>query len=82
MLGRSFTRKELQLNQLKHEQLQIDFATLAHDDRIKLVHHPVKHETVIFFTKRRISTYSSWFSKMTNSPNVLTRKEKTTYLQQ
>ena len=40
MLGRSFTKAELQLNQLKHKQLppQIDFALLQ-NDTLKPVHY-------------------------------------------
>ena len=45
MLSRSFTKAELQLNQLKHKQLppQIDFALLQ-DNTLKPVHYLIKHE--------------------------------------
>ena len=44
MLSRSFTKAELQLNQLKHKQLppQIDFALLQ-DNTLKPVHYLIKH---------------------------------------
>ena len=49
MLSLSFTQKELQPIQLKqrHVPPQIHFATLIHDDQIKLVHFMVRHETVL-----------------------------------
>ena len=45
MLSRSFTKAELQLNQLKHKHLppQIDFALLQ-DNTLKPVHYSIKHE--------------------------------------
>ena len=45
MLSRSFTKAELQLNQLKHKHLppQIDFALLQ-DNTLKPVHYLIKHE--------------------------------------
>ena len=45
MLSRSFTKEELQLNQLKHKQLpsQIDFALLQ-NGTLKPVHYLIKHE--------------------------------------
>ena len=48
MLSRSFTRAELQLNQLKHKQFppQIDFALLQ-DNILKPVHYLIKHEEVL-----------------------------------
>ena len=50
MLSRSFFQKELQLNHVKHKQVpaQVLFATLTHDDQMKLkpVNYLVKHETV------------------------------------
>ena len=48
MLSRSFTKAELQINQLKHKQLppQIDFAKLQNDTR-KLVHYLIKHEEIL-----------------------------------
>ena len=44
MLSRSFTKAQLQLNQLKHKQLppQIDFAVLQ-DSTLKPVQNSVKH---------------------------------------
>ena len=48
MLSRSFTKAELQLNQLKHKQFppQIDFALLQ-DGTLKPVHYLVKHEEIL-----------------------------------
>ena len=48
MLSRSFTKAELQLNQLKHKQLppQIDFALLQ-DGTLKHVHYLIKHEEIL-----------------------------------
>ena len=48
MLSRSFTKAELQLNQLKHKQFQpqIDFALLQ-DNILKPVHYLIKHEEIL-----------------------------------
>ena len=48
MLSRSFTKAELQLNQLKHKHLppQIDFALLQ-DNALKPVHYLIKHEEIL-----------------------------------
>ena len=48
MLSRSFTKTELQLNQLKHKQLppQIDFALLQNGIP-KPVHYLIKHEEIL-----------------------------------
>ena len=48
MLSRSFTKVELQLNQLKHKQLppQIDF-TILQNDTLKSVHYLIKHEEIL-----------------------------------
>ena len=48
MLGRSFTKDELQLNQLKHKPLppQIDFALLQ-NGTLKPVHYLIKHEEIL-----------------------------------
>ena len=48
MLSRSFTKAELQLNQLKHKHLppQIDFAFLQ-DNTLKPVHYLIKHEEIL-----------------------------------
>ena len=48
MLSRSFTKAELQLNQLKHKQFppQIDFALLQ-DGTLKPVHYLIKHEEIL-----------------------------------
>ena len=47
-LSRSFTKAEIQINQLKQEQLppQIDFAILQHNT-LKTVHYLIKHEEVL-----------------------------------
>ena len=47
-LSRSFTKAELQLNQLKHKQVprQIDFAILQNDTP-KPVHYSIKHEEIL-----------------------------------
>ena len=48
MLSRSFTKAELQLNQLKHKRLppQIDFALLQNGTLIP-VHYLIKHEEIL-----------------------------------
>ena len=50
MLSRLFTKAELQLNQLKHKQLQlppqIDFALLQ-NGTLKPVHYLIKHEVIL-----------------------------------
>ena len=48
MLSRSFTKAELQLNQLKHKHLppQIDFALLQ-DNTLEPVHYLIKHEEIL-----------------------------------
>ena len=48
MLSRSFTKYELQLNQLKHKQLppQIDFALLQ-NDTLQPVHYLIKHDEIL-----------------------------------
>ena len=48
MLGRSFTKAEIQLNQLKHNQLppQINFAILQ-DSTLKAIQYLIKHEEVL-----------------------------------
>ena len=48
MLSRSFTKAELQLNQLKHKQLppQIDFAILQ-NGTLQPVHYLIKHEETL-----------------------------------
>ena len=48
MLSCSFTKVELQINQLKHKQLtpQIDFAILQHNTH-KAVHYLIKHQEVL-----------------------------------
>ena len=48
MLSRSFTKEELQWNQLKHKHLrpQIEFAVMNQANQIPPVHYLVKHETV------------------------------------
>ena len=48
ILSRSFTKAELQLNQLKHKQHppQIDFA-LVQDNTLKPVHYLIEHEEIL-----------------------------------
>ena len=48
MLSRSFTKAEIQINQLKQKQLppQIDFAKLHHNT-LKTVHYLIEHEEVL-----------------------------------
>ena len=48
MLGRFFTKAELQINQLKHKQLapQIEFAVLQ-NNALKPVHYLIKHEEAL-----------------------------------
>ena len=52
MLSSSFTKDELQINQLKHKHLppQIDFAVLQ-DSTLKPVHYLIKHEKVLAHQK-------------------------------
>ena len=48
MLGRSFRKAKLQINQLKHKQLpsQVDFAIIQ-DSILKPVHYLIKHEKLL-----------------------------------
>ena len=48
MLSRSFTKTDLQLNQLKHKQLppQIDFVILQNNS-LTPVHYLIQHEEVL-----------------------------------
>ena len=48
LLSRSFTKAELQLNQLKHKHLppQIDFALLQ-NNTLEPVHYLIKHEEIL-----------------------------------
>ena len=48
MLGRSFRKAKLQINQLKHKQLpsQIDFAIIQ-DSILTPVHYLIKHEELL-----------------------------------
>ena len=59
MLSRSFTKVDLQINQLKHKQLppQIDFAVLQ-DSTLKPVHYLIKHEESLTTSKTRLSANS------------------------
>ena len=52
MLSRSFTKSELQINQLKHKQHspQIDFALLQ-NDTLKPVHYLIKHAEILSHQK-------------------------------
>ena len=58
MLSRSFTKTELQLNQLKHKQLQpqIGFAILQ-NNTLKPVHYSIKHEEIIPYQKHDSHPY-------------------------
>ena len=53
MLGLSFTRRELQPNQSKHNCLnpQTYFETLAHDNQFKHVHYKSKHQIILALQK-------------------------------
>ena len=57
MLSCSFTKTELQLNQIKHKQLplQNDFALLQ-DDTLKPVHYLIEHEEILPHQKNMILT--------------------------
>ena len=48
LLSRSFTKEELQINQLKHKHLppHIDF-TILQNNKLKPVHYLIKHEEVL-----------------------------------
>ena len=52
MLSRTFTKKQLQVHQLRHKQLppQIEFSILK-DNQIKPVHYLVKHEEIKYNQK-------------------------------
>ena len=71
----SFTKAELQINQLKHKQLppQIDFAILQ-NDTLKPVHYLIKHEKIYLF-KNMTLTQFLLIMVQTNFPFVLTIKE-------
>ena len=58
MLNRSFTKSELQINQLKHKHLppQIDFAALQ-NSTLKPVHNLIKHEEVSPHQKRTLTQF-------------------------
>ena len=48
MLSRSFTKAELQLNQLKHKQLPPHFNfALLQDNTLKPVHYLIKHKEIL-----------------------------------
>ena len=77
MLSRSFTKAELQLNQLKHKQLpsQIDFALLQ-NGTLKPVHYLIKHEEkTSYLTKNLTLTQFSLIMVQINFPFVLMTKE-------
>ena len=59
MLSRSFTKVELQINQLKHKQLppQIDLVVLQ-DITPKPVHYVIKHEEVLPHQKMTLIQFS------------------------
>ena len=77
MLSRSFTKAELQLNQLKHKQLppQIDFALLQ-DNTLKPVHYLIKHEEILPHQKHDLTQFSL-IMVQTNSLFVSMIKEMT-----
>ena len=74
MLSRSFTKAELQLNQLKHKQLppQIDFALLQ-NGTLKPVHYMKKS----YLTKNMTLTQFSLIMVQINSLYVSMTKKKT-----
>ena len=76
MLSRSFTKAELQVNQLKHKQLppQIDFALLQ-DNTLKHVHYSIKHEEIL--PHQKTLTQFSLILVQTNSLFELIIKELT-----
>ena len=68
MLSRTFTKKQLQIHQLRHKQLppQINFSIMKHD-QLKPVHCLVKHEE-IKYNKKMIAIYFSLTMEKTNFP--------------
>ena len=76
MLSRSFTKAELQLNQIKHKHLppQIDFALLQ-DNTLKHVHYSIKHEKIL--PHQKTLTQFSLILVQTNSLFELIIKEMT-----
>ena len=76
MLRRSFTKAELQLNQLKHKKLppQIDLALLQNGTR-KPVHYLIKHEEILPHQKQKTLIQFLLIMVQTNFPFVLMIKE-------
>ena len=68
MLSRTFTKEQLQINQLRHEQLppQISFSIMK-DDQLKPVHFLVKHEE-IKYNKKMIAIQFSLTMERTHFP--------------
>ena len=77
MLSRSFTKAELQLNQLKHKQLppQTDFALLQ-DNTLKPVHYQINMKK-FYLIKNMTLTQFSLIMVQINSPFVSMIKEMT-----
>ena len=77
MLSRSFTKAELQLNQLKHKQLppRIDFALLQ-DNTLKPVHYLLNMKKY-YLIKNMTLTQFSLIMVQINSPFVSMTKEMT-----
>ena len=81
MLSRSFTKAELQLNQLKHKQLppQTDFALLK-TGTLHPVHYLIKHEKILPHQKheKNMTLIHFWlFMVQSNFLFVLMIKETT-----
>ena len=75
MLSHTFTKAELQINQLKHKQLppQIDFAILQ-NDTLKPVHYLIKHEEILPHQNMTLTQFLL-IMVQTNFLYVLTIKE-------
>ena len=70
MLSRTFTKEQLQIHQLRHNQLptQIDFSIMK-DNQLKPVHYLVKYEE-IKNNQKMIATQFSLIMAKTNFPFV------------
>ena len=78
MLSRSFTKAELQLNQLKHKQLppQINFALLQ-NGTLKPVHYLVKHEEILSHQKHDSHPFLADYGTDQFSIRINDKKEMT-----
>ena len=61
----NFTKKQLQLHQLRHKQLppQIDFSIMK-DNQLKPVHYLVKHEEIKYIQQKGCHPFSLIMAKI------------------